>query len=91
MASQNRTFKTTLAVTMVILLSKLFGFARDVISAGYFGTGMERDAYSSAYTLFYIPVLLFNSTCITSTVVPLYVRPATSTAAAWRTGLPAIA
>ena len=73
MASQNRTFKTTLAVTMVILLSKLFGFARDVISAGYFGTGMERDACSSAYTLFYIPVLLFNS-CITSTVVPLYVQ-----------------
>lgn len=72
MASQNKTVKTTLAVTLVILLSKLFGFARDVISAGYFGTSMARDAYASAYTLFYIPVLLFNS-CITSTVVPLYV------------------
>lgn len=65
--------KTTLAVTFVILLSKLCGFARDIISAAYFGTSMARDAYASAYTLFYVPVLLFNS-CITSTVVPLYIR-----------------
>lgn len=70
--SEKKTVRTTLGVTLIILFSKLCGFARDVISAGYFGTGMERDAYSTAYTLFYVPVLLLSS-CITSTVVPLYV------------------
>lgn len=70
--SEKKTVRTTLGVTLIILFSKLCGFARDIISAGYFGTGMERDAYASAYTLFYVPVLLLSS-CITSTVVPLYV------------------
>ncbi|MEG2859797.1 MAG: murein biosynthesis integral membrane protein MurJ [Clostridia bacterium] len=65
--------KTTLAVTLVIFLSKAAGFIRDIISAGYFATGIERDAYASAYSLFYLPVLLFSS-CITSTIVPLYVN-----------------
>ena len=60
-------------VTVVIILSKMCGLLRDVITAGYFGTGMENDAYASAYSLFYIPVLLFNS-CITATVVPLFVE-----------------
>ena len=60
-------------VTAVIILSKMFGLLRDVITAGYFGTGIENDAYASAYSLFYIPVLLFNS-CITATIVPLFVE-----------------
>ncbi len=60
-------------VTGVIILSKLFGLVRDMITAGYFGTGVDNDAYASAYTLFYLPVLLFNS-CITATVVPLFVE-----------------
>lgn len=71
--SSHRTVRTTLMVTLVIFASKAFGFIRDVISAGYFATGMERDAYASAYSLFYLPVLLFNS-CITSTIVPLYIN-----------------
>ena len=70
--SEKKTVRTTLGVTLIILFSKLCGFARDIISAGYFGTGMDRDAYASAYTLLYVPVLLLSS-CITSTVVPLYV------------------
>ena len=60
-------------VTMVIVLSKVCGFVRDMILANYFGTGIENDAYVSAYSLFYLPVLLFNS-CISATLIPLYVR-----------------
>lgn len=41
--------------------------------AGYFGTSLESDAYYSAYTVFYLPVLLFNS-CITSTLLPVYTQ-----------------
>ena len=73
MARKDKLLKTTALVTAVIILSKVFGLARDVITAGYFGTGVENDAYASAYTLFYLPVLLFNS-CITATVVPLFVQ-----------------
>ena len=60
-------------VTGVIIFSKVFGFVRDMILANYFGTGMANDAYVSAYSLFYLPVLLFNS-CISATLIPLYVQ-----------------
>lgn len=73
MARKDKLIKTTALVTAVIILSKVFGLARDVITAGYFGTGVENDAYASAYTLFYLPVLLFSS-CITATIVPLFVQ-----------------
>ena len=72
MARKDKLIRTTALVTVVIILSKMFGLVRDVITAGYFGTGVENDAYASAYTLFYFPVLLFNS-CITATIVPLFV------------------
>lgn len=73
MARKDKLIKTTALVTAVIILSKVFGLARDVITAGYFGTGIENDAYQSAYSLFYVPVLLFSS-CITATIVPLFVE-----------------
>ena len=73
MARKDKLIKTTALVTAVIILSKVFGLARDVITAGYFGTGVENDAYASAYTMFYLPVLLFSS-CITATIVPLFVQ-----------------
>ncbi|MBQ8506550.1 MAG: murein biosynthesis integral membrane protein MurJ [Clostridia bacterium] len=73
MARKDKLIRTTALVTVVIILSKVFGLLRDVITAGYYGTGIENDAYASAYTLFYLPVLLFNS-CITATIVPLFVE-----------------
>ena len=73
MARTQRVFKTTMLVTEVIILSKVFGFVRDMILANYFGTGVSNDAYVSAYSLFYLPVLLFNS-CISATLIPLYVE-----------------
>lgn len=73
MARKEKLFKTTMLVTLVIILSKVCGFVRDMIMANYFGTGVENDAYVSAYSLFYLPVLLFNS-CISATLIPLYVQ-----------------
>ena len=65
--------KTTLAVTLLIFVSKAGGFIRETIMAAYYGTNAAMDAYNSAYSLYYVPVLLFNS-CITSTLIPVYVR-----------------
>jgi len=73
LARAQRAFKATMLVTGVIIFSKVFGFVRDMILANYFGTGMANDAYVSAYSLFYLPVLLFNS-CISATLIPLYVE-----------------
>ena len=73
MAHAQRVFRATMLVTVVVILSKISGFVRDVILAGYFGTGIANDAYVSAYSLFYLPVLLFSS-CISATLIPLYVQ-----------------
>ncbi len=70
MARSDKFLKATAVVTVVIILSKALGFLRESITAYYFGAGTESDAYLSAYSLFYLPILLFNS-CITSTIVPL--------------------
>lgn len=64
--------KATFMVTVVIIISKAVGFVREMVMANYFGTGMENDAYVAAYGLFYLPILLFSS-CITSTLIPLYI------------------
>ena len=63
----------TLSVTLIILFSKGIGFIREMIMANYFGRNWITDAYNSAYSLFYLPVLLFSS-CITSNLVPLYIK-----------------
>lgn len=73
LARKERLFKTTLLVTFVIILSKVTGFLRDMIMAKYFGTGIANDAYVSAYSLFYLPVLLFSS-CISATLIPLFMQ-----------------
>ncbi|MBQ8954195.1 MAG: murein biosynthesis integral membrane protein MurJ, partial [Clostridia bacterium] len=65
--------QTTMAVTLVIFISKAGGFLREIVMTAYYGASAEMDAYNMAYSLYYVPVLLFNS-CITSTLVPLYVQ-----------------
>ena len=63
-------FRTTMAVTLLIFVSKAGGFLREIVMTAYYGAGAEMDAYNMAYSLYYVPVLLFNS-CITSTLVPV--------------------
>ena len=60
---KDKLVSATLSVTMIILLSKGIGFIREMIMAYYFGRNWITDAYNSAYSLFYLPVLLFSS-CI---------------------------
>ena len=88
LARTQRVFKTTMLVTVVIILSKVCGFVRDMILANYFGTGIANDAYVSAYSLFYLPVLLFNS-CISATLIPCTCRSGSSRALPTPTTSPA--
>ena len=73
LARKEKIFHSTMLVTLVIILSKAVGFARDMVTTAYFGLTYANDAYVSAYSLFYLPVLLFNS-CISATLIPLYVE-----------------
>lgn len=73
MARKEKIFHSTLLVTAIIILSKAVGFGRDMVTTAYFGLTYANDAYNSAYSLFYLPVLLFNS-CISATLIPLYVE-----------------
>lgn len=68
---RKKILQSTMLVTLVIVLSKALGFGRDMVTTAYFGRTMANDAYVSAYSLFYLPVLLFNS-CISATLIPLY-------------------
>ena len=61
-------------VTLIILFSKAIGLIREMIMAAVFGANSITDAYNSAYSLFYIPVLLFSS-CI---IIGLFVTPSDS-------------
>lgn len=71
MARKEKLLRSTMMVTLVIILSKAVGFGRDMVTTAYFGATAENDAYLSAYSLFYLPVLLFNS-CISATLIPLF-------------------
>ena len=68
---RKKILQSTMLVTLVIILSKALGFGRDMVTTAYFGRTAANDAYVSAYSLFYLPVLLFNS-CISATLIPLY-------------------
>lgn len=72
LSRKDKVLHSTMLVTLVIILSKAIGFIRDMVTTAYFGATMENDAYVSAYSLFYLPVLLFNS-CISATLIPMYV------------------
>lgn len=73
--SENRksVVQSTFYVTLIVFVSKAIGFVREMIMADVFGANALTDAYNSAYSLFYLPVLLFSS-CITSTLVPRYLH-----------------
>ncbi len=73
MRQKNGLVSSAFYVTLIILFSKAIGFVREMIMAAVFGANSVTDAYNSGYSLFYIPVLLFSS-CITSTLVPQYMR-----------------
>ncbi|MBR2385779.1 hypothetical protein IKA92_00600, partial [bacterium] len=48
-------FKAATWIAVVIVLSKIAGFARDVVIANYYGAGLVSDAYFYAYQ---IPALI---------------------------------
>ncbi|UCC38900.1 MAG: murein biosynthesis integral membrane protein MurJ [Candidatus Aminicenantes bacterium] len=72
---QNRRLvRSTLAVSTPTILSRIFGYIRDMIQAKYLGTGRSADAYYMAYN---IPNLLRRLTgegAMTAAFVPVFTQ-----------------
>jgi putative peptidoglycan lipid II flippase len=73
--SHNRKLvRSTLAVSAPTLLSRIFGFIRDLIQAYFLGTGRGMDAFTIAYT---IPNLLRRLTgegAMTAAFIPVFTQ-----------------
>lgn len=69
----NRKAVKTIGIIMIIILfSKVLGLARDMFLAGYYGSGTELDAFTTASD---IPLKFFDlafGAAVTSTFIPVY-------------------
>ncbi len=70
---QNTFLKTTFVVTLIIILSKVAGFARDIFFSATFGMSMASDAYNMAYTMLNTVSLVFLMG-ISATFIPIYTK-----------------
>lgn len=69
-----RLFRSTMAVAIPTILSRIFGFLRDVIQAFYMGTSRSMDAFTIAYV---IPNLLRRLTgegAMTAAFIPVFTQ-----------------
>lgn len=73
MAEKDKTLRNTLTITIIIIISKLVGFVREMIMAAYFGQSVESDAYVTAYGIISIFTILFGA-AIGSTFIPIYTK-----------------
>lgn len=73
MARESKLLRTTMLLTFIIILSKIAGFAREMIMAGYFGLSVESDAYGVSYSILSIFTILFGA-AIGSTFIPIYTK-----------------
>jgi len=64
-------FASIAGVFLISMVCRVFGFLREVVIAGWFGTGTEADAYLMAIRIFNIFALLFGS-ILTTAYTPLY-------------------
>ena len=73
MAKQNRLFKSTVIVTLIIVLSKIAGMVREMFMAAQFGQGIEKSAYGAAYSIITIFTIFFTMGISTS-FIPIYTK-----------------
>ena len=49
MTKENKILRTTLLITFTIMISKIVGFAREILMAREFALTLEADAYAASY------------------------------------------
>ena len=67
----NRTTKTISYITVILLVSKLFGFVREMVVAGYYGATWQTDAYNMAIGIINLFVAVLSMS-VATVVIPMY-------------------
>lgn len=62
-----------MVLTLIIIVSKIVGFAREMVLSGTFGLSVESDAYAVSYSILSIFTILFGA-AIGSTFIPIYTQ-----------------
>jgi len=70
--SRKRIFNVTFLVVLAILLSKISGLVRDQIMTGYFGITYDTDAFTWAYFIPNLFMVLFAESLIVAAFIPIY-------------------
>lgn len=65
--------KTTVGIAAIIIFSKLLGFGREALIAGYYGVTAETDAFFFAQNM---PAMIFPAVCtsVSTAFISLYVK-----------------
>jgi putative peptidoglycan lipid II flippase len=66
--------RSTFAVSVPTLLSRIFGFLRDMIQANYMGTGRGMDAFTIAYTIPNLLRRLSGEGAMTAAFIPVFTQ-----------------
>lgn len=71
--SGERALKAALSVSVIVALSKLTGFVREVVFASAFGQTVQTDAYNASYKMMNIITIGFTA-AISVAFIPIYTK-----------------
>lgn len=74
--SKDHLVKTTIGVSLIVILGKLLGFGRETLIAAYYGATAETDAFFFAQSM---PAMIFPAVCnsLSTAFLSLYVKRTT--------------
>jgi putative peptidoglycan lipid II flippase len=67
----SKTTKAISTVTILLLISRLFGFVREMIIAAYYGATTQTDAYNMAILIVGLSTTIISAT-VTTVIIPMY-------------------
>ena len=67
----NKTTKTISYITIILLISKIFGFPREMVIAAYYGASWQTDAFNMALNIVSLSTVIL-SMGVATVVVPMY-------------------
>ncbi|MEJ2098218.1 MAG: lipid II flippase MurJ, partial [Deltaproteobacteria bacterium] len=78
MGENSRVTKAAGVIGAATLLSRIFGFLRDVVIAGYFGAGLASDAFFVAFRIPNLLRRLFAEGSLTIAFIPVFTETLTT-------------
>jgi len=69
----SKTIKSISVVTVILILSKVFGFVREMVIAAYYGATWQTDAYNMAINLISLLTAIVMA-AISAVIIPIYIQ-----------------